>query len=105
CREASRGCFALTHCRHPVTGSQPDTSLEGTVWACRDSGRPRAGLSILATPERPSGAEGGLSPPGGLMRYVDGYVLPVPRRQLGTYLRAARKAGRIWRQHGALEYR
>lgn len=39
------------------------------------------------------------------MRYVDGYVLPVPRRQLGTYLRAARKAGRIWRQHGALEYR
>ena len=39
------------------------------------------------------------------MRYVDGYVLPVRRRQLATYLRVARKAGRIWRQHGALEYR
>ena len=39
------------------------------------------------------------------MRYVDGYVLPVPKRNLKAYRRMAQKAGRIWRQHGALEYR
>jgi uncharacterized protein YbaA (DUF1428 family) len=39
------------------------------------------------------------------MRYVDGYVLPVPTRNLAAYVRIARKAGRIWREHGALEYR
>jgi uncharacterized protein YbaA (DUF1428 family) len=39
------------------------------------------------------------------MRYVDGYVLPVPKKKLQTYLRIARKAGKIWREHGALEYR
>ena len=39
------------------------------------------------------------------MRYVDGYVLPVPKRKLQIYLRIARKAGKIWREHGALEYR
>ncbi|HET7291686.1 MAG TPA: DUF1428 domain-containing protein [Vicinamibacteria bacterium] len=37
--------------------------------------------------------------------YVDGFVLPVPRRNLRAYRRIARKAGRIWREHGALEYR
>jgi uncharacterized protein YbaA (DUF1428 family) len=39
------------------------------------------------------------------MRYVDGYVLPVPKKNLGAYRRLAEKAGRIWREHGALEYR
>jgi len=39
------------------------------------------------------------------MRYVDGYVLPVPRKNLGAYRRIARKAGKIWREHGALEFR
>ena len=39
------------------------------------------------------------------MRYVDGYVLPVPKKNITTYRRIARKAGRIWREHGALEYR
>jgi uncharacterized protein YbaA (DUF1428 family) len=39
------------------------------------------------------------------MRYVDGYVLPVPRKNLAAYRRIARKAGKIWREHGALEYR
>lgn len=39
------------------------------------------------------------------MRYVDGYVLPVPKRNLGAYRRMAAKAGRIWREHGAVEYR
>ena len=38
------------------------------------------------------------------MRYVDGYVLPVPKRNVAAYMRIARKAGRIWREHGALQY-
>ena len=39
------------------------------------------------------------------MGYVDGYVLPVPKKNLQTYRRIAQKAGRIWREHGALEFR
>ena len=39
------------------------------------------------------------------MRYVDGYVLPVPRKSTAIYRRIALKAGKIWREHGALEYR
>jgi len=39
------------------------------------------------------------------MGYVDGYVLPVPKKNLQTYRRMAQKAGRIWREHGALEFR
>jgi uncharacterized protein YbaA (DUF1428 family) len=39
------------------------------------------------------------------MRYVDGFVLPIPRRHVEAYRRIARKAGKIWREHGALEYR
>ena len=39
------------------------------------------------------------------MPYVDGFVLPVPRKHLDTYRRVARRAGRVWRDHGALEYR
>jgi uncharacterized protein YbaA (DUF1428 family) len=38
------------------------------------------------------------------MSYVDGFVLPVPKRNLAKYRRMAEKASRIWRQHGALEY-
>src|SRR5438093_13143743 len=38
------------------------------------------------------------------MRYVDGYVLPVPKKNLQAYRRIAQKAGKIWREHGALEY-
>ena len=38
------------------------------------------------------------------MRYVDGCVLPVPRKNLQAYRRMAQKAGRVWREHGALEY-
>ena len=37
-------------------------------------------------------------------RYVDGYVLPVPKKNLAAYKRMAQKAGQVWRDHGALEY-
>ena len=39
------------------------------------------------------------------MRYVDGFVLPIPKRHLQTYRRIAQRAGKVWRDHGALEYR
>ena len=39
------------------------------------------------------------------MAYVDGFVLPVPKKKLGAYRRMARKAGRVWREHGALQFR
>jgi uncharacterized protein YbaA (DUF1428 family) len=39
------------------------------------------------------------------MPYVDGVVLPVPKKNLSAYRRMAQKAGKIWREHGALEFR
>ena len=38
------------------------------------------------------------------MSYVDGFVLAVPEKNLADYKRMARRAGKIWREHGALEY-
>ena len=38
------------------------------------------------------------------MPYVDGFVVPVPKRKIEDYRKIARKAGRIWREHGALDY-
>ncbi|MEO8427588.1 MAG: DUF1428 domain-containing protein [Verrucomicrobiota bacterium] len=38
-------------------------------------------------------------------KYVDGYVLPIPKKNLHIYRRVAQKAGKIWREQGALEYR
>jgi uncharacterized protein YbaA (DUF1428 family) len=38
------------------------------------------------------------------MRYVDGFVVPVPKRKLQAYRRMARQAGKVWREHGALDY-
>lgn len=39
------------------------------------------------------------------MNYVDGFVLVVPNKRLKEYLGMARKASRIWKEYGALEYR
>jgi uncharacterized protein YbaA (DUF1428 family) len=38
-------------------------------------------------------------------QYVDGFVVPVPKRKIAAYRRLARKAAKIWRELGALEYR
>lgn len=40
-----------------------------------------------------------------MSRYVDGFVVPVPVAQLAAYRRMARKSGKVWLEHGALEYR
>ena len=38
------------------------------------------------------------------MNYVDGFVLPIPKKNLPAYRRMAQQAGKIWREHGALDY-
>ena len=39
------------------------------------------------------------------MAYVDGFVLPVSKKKLKAYARMAQLAGKIWKEHGALEFR
>ncbi len=39
------------------------------------------------------------------MSYVDGFVVPVPKKKIAAYLAMAKKAGKVWRDHGALEFR
>ena len=40
-----------------------------------------------------------------MARYVDGFVLPLPKKNIAAYRAISRKAGKVWREHGALEYR
>ena len=39
-----------------------------------------------------------------MAHYVDGFVVPVPKKNLAAYRRMSRKAGKLWREFGALEY-
>ena len=39
------------------------------------------------------------------MPYVDGFVIPVPRKNVKAYLKMAKKAAKVWKDHGALEVR
>jgi uncharacterized protein YbaA (DUF1428 family) len=38
-------------------------------------------------------------------QYVDGFIVPVPKKNVDSYRRLAQKAGKIWREYGALEFR
>lgn len=40
-----------------------------------------------------------------MTKYVDGFVLPLPKNKIDLYRSVAEKQGRIWKEHGALEYR
>lgn len=40
-----------------------------------------------------------------MAHYIDGFVLPVPKKNLDAYRRMAQKAGKVWRDHGAVEFR
>lgn len=40
-----------------------------------------------------------------MSRYVDGYLLPLPKKKIAAYRRLARLGAKIWREHGALEFR
>jgi uncharacterized protein YbaA (DUF1428 family) len=39
-----------------------------------------------------------------MAHYVDGFLIPVPRKNLKHYAKLAREAGKVWRKHGALDY-
>ncbi|NEV02565.1 DUF1428 domain-containing protein [Bradyrhizobium uaiense] len=39
------------------------------------------------------------------MPYVDGFVVAVPKKKLKAYAQLSKKAGKVWREHGALDYR
>jgi uncharacterized protein YbaA (DUF1428 family) len=39
------------------------------------------------------------------MPYVDGFIVAVPKKNLQAYVRMAKRSGKVWRQHGALDYR
>lgn len=38
------------------------------------------------------------------MSYVDGFVVPLPKKSVATYRRIAKMASKVWREHGALDY-
>jgi uncharacterized protein YbaA (DUF1428 family) len=39
------------------------------------------------------------------MAYVDGFIVPVKKKKVAAYRKLARKAGKVWREHGALDYK
>jgi len=39
-----------------------------------------------------------------MSRYVDGFVIPIKKSKVPAYLRIARQAGKVWREHGAVDY-
>lgn len=39
------------------------------------------------------------------MPYVDGFIVAVPKKNLEAYVRMAKRSGKVWREHGALDYR
>lgn len=39
------------------------------------------------------------------MAYIDGFVVPVPRKNLAAYKKLSKLCGKVWREHGALDYR
>ena len=39
------------------------------------------------------------------MSYVDGFIVPVPKKKVKAYLAMARTAARVWKDHGALDYK
>ena len=40
-----------------------------------------------------------------MAHYVDGYLLPVPKKSIAFYAHMAKKASKIWKEHGALDYK
>ena len=38
------------------------------------------------------------------MAYVDGFIVPVPKKNIEAYRKLSRKAGKIWKEYGAIDY-
>lgn len=39
------------------------------------------------------------------MKYIDGFVIPISKKNIAAYQRIAKKASKVWLEHGALDYR
>lgn len=39
------------------------------------------------------------------MKYIDGFLIPVPKKNIDAYKAISKKAGKVWKEYGALEYR
>lgn len=39
-----------------------------------------------------------------MARYVDGYLLPIPKKNIKAYQKVAAKGAKLWKEHGALQY-
>lgn len=39
------------------------------------------------------------------MRYIDGFLIPIPKKNMKAYVKLAKACSKVWRDHGALEYR
>ena len=39
------------------------------------------------------------------MAYVDGFIAAVPKKNIAAYRKMSTKVGKVWREHGALDYR
>src|SRR6202008_4093059 len=39
------------------------------------------------------------------MKYIDGFVVPVPKDKIGDYKKLSKRAGKVWKEYGALDYR
>lgn len=63
-----------------------------------------AALALLTTPLYADCSTHYRKSKGSTMTYVDGFILPLKKKNLPAYRRMARKASKIWREHGALEY-
>jgi uncharacterized protein YbaA (DUF1428 family) len=66
--------------------------------------RSRAGGGLYLCKTR-GGRDGEESEERSMAKYVDGFVVPVPKKRVDDYRRIARKAGKLWMEHGALEYK
>ena len=40
-----------------------------------------------------------------MANYVDGFIMPIPKKKVAAYRQMARKAGKVWREHGAVEFK
>ncbi len=53
-------------------------------------------------PNQPTGAS--TEKENTMASYIDGFVIPVPKKKVDEYVKIARKASKVWKDHGALEY-
>src|SRR5258708_31030531 len=78
------------------------------AWKCgRSPGNARSSGSYALRPNSPDVKPGGTfnKSERNMAQYVDGFVLPVPKKNLAAYRRMARKATKIWREYAALGYK